>query len=165
MPVVSFTQLPDDARVWIFGTVSPVDDIDAGRMLAEVDAFLLQWKAHGHPLTAARDWRDERFLVIGIDQQSEGASGCSIDGLFRILQGLERAIGSSLVSGGRVFYRDGLQLVHSITRQEFETMAKRLEVGPDTLVFDTTLTTAAAYRTAFEGPVSAGWHATLLPAE
>jgi hypothetical protein len=165
MPVVSFTQLPDDARVWIFGTVSPVDDIDAGRMLAEVDAFLLQWKAHGHPLTAARDWRDERFLVIGVDQQSEGASGCSIDGLFRILQGLERAIGSSLVSGGRVFYRDGLQLVHSITRQEFETMAKRLEVGPDTLVFDTTLTTADAYRTAFEGPVSAGWHATLLPAD
>ena len=143
MPVVSFTQLPDDARVWIFGTVSPVDDIDAGRMLAEVDAFLLPWKAHGHPLTAARDWRDERFLVIGVDQQSEGASGCSIDGLFRILQGLERAIGSSLVSGGRVFYRDGLQLVHSITRQEFETMAKRLEVGPDTLVFDTTLTPAA----------------------
>lgn len=164
MPVVTFEKLPDDARVWVFGTAAPVDEIDAGRMLAEVDAFLLQWKAHGHPLTAAREWRDERFLVIGVDQQTEGASGCSIDGLFRILQGLERAIGTSMVGGGRVYFRDQLRLVHSVTRQEFEAMAKRGEVGADTPVFDITLTTAAAYRTAFEAPVSAGWHATLLPA-
>ena len=97
MPITSFASLPADARVWIFGAAAPVDDTDAVKLLAAVDAYLLQWKAHGHPLTAAREWRDERFLVVGVDQSTEGASGCSIDGLFRTLQGLERAVGSSLV--------------------------------------------------------------------
>jgi hypothetical protein len=162
MPMVRFDTLPDDARVWVFGTDAPVDEVDATRLLAAVDAYLLQWKAHGHPLSCARDWRDERFLVVGVDQRTEGASGCSVDGLFRTLKGLEAGIGTTIVSGGRVYFRDALQLVHSVTRPEFERLAARGEVTRDTPVFDTTVTTAQKYRSAFEQPAGAGWHATLL---
>lgn len=162
MPIVKFEALPDEARVWVFGTAAPVDEIDAAKVLAVADAFLLQWTAHGHPLTGARDWRNERFLTVGVDQSTEGASGCSIDGLFRTLQGLESAIGTSLVGGGRVFFRDALNLVHSVTRQEFERMATRGEVDGTTPVFDITVTTAAAYRSAFEQPAATTWHAGLL---
>ena len=164
MPVTTFDKLPDDARVWVFGAAAPVDEIDAPKILAAVDAFMLQWKAHGHPLTSARDWRDEHFLAVGVDQRTEGASGCSIDGLFRSLKELETAIGSSIVAGGRVFFRGALGFVHCITRQEFEAMSRRGEVNGDTLVFDTTVTTARAYRTLFERPASATWHADLLQA-
>src|SRR5262245_18169653 len=97
MPMVRFDTLPDDASDWVVGAAAPVDEVDAKRLLAAVDGFLLQWKAHGHPLTCAREWRDDRFLVVGVDQSTEGASGCSIDGLFRTLQGLEAGIGTSLV--------------------------------------------------------------------
>ncbi len=163
MPLTDFSKLPDDARIWVFGAAAPVDDVDAPRLLAAVDAFMIPWKAHGHALTSAREWRDDRFLVIGVDQRTEGASGCSIDGLFRALQMLEEAIGTSLVAGGRVYFRDSLGLVHSVTRAEFEAMGKRGEVGPDTPVFDTTLTTAGAYRASFERPARDGWHVDLLP--
>jgi hypothetical protein len=163
MPAVKFDNLPDDARVWVFGAVAPLDEIDAPKLLAAVDAFLLQWNAHGHPLTCARDWRDDHFLVIGVDQRTEGASGCSIDGLFRTLKGLEPAIGTTLLGGGKVFFRDTLGLVHCVARNEFEAMARRREVDATTPVFDTALTDAKTYRSAFERPASAGWHAELLP--
>jgi hypothetical protein len=162
MPMVNFDTLPDDARVWVFGAAAEVDEIDATRLLAAVDSFLFQWKAHGHPLTCAREWRNDRFLVVGVDQRTEGASGCSIDGLFRTLQGLEAAIGTSLVAGGKVFFRDSLQLVHAVSRQEFEGMAARGEVSRDTRVFDTTVTSAGKFRSGFELAAGAGWHATLL---
>lgn len=162
MPFVGFEKLPDDARIWVFGAEAPVDEVDAGRLLAAVDGFLMQWKAHGHPLTCARDWRDDRFLVIGVDQNTEGASGCSIDGLYRTLQGIEKGIGTTIVAGGRVFFRDAHGFVHGLSQDEFAAMARRGEVGPGTLVFDTTVTTAGAYRTAFERPASSSWHATLL---
>ena len=164
MPVVTFDQLPDDARVWVFGAAAPVDDIDAAKLLAAADAFLLRWKAHGHPLTCARAWRDDRFLVVGVDQRTEGASGCSIDGLFRTLKDLETAIGTTLVAGGRVFFRDALGLVHSVSQEEFEAMGRRGEVGGDTTVFDLTITSVGAFRAVFERAASAGWHADLLNA-
>lgn len=162
MPVVNFETLPDDARVWVFGADAPVDDVDAQRLLSAVDAFLMQWKAHGHPLTCARRWTDDRFLVVGVDQSTEGASGCSIDGLYRTLQQLEKAIGTTMIAGGRVFFRDAHRFVHGVTREEFTAMSKRGEVGPSTPVFDTTATTAAAVRGGFERPARDSWQASLL---
>lgn len=163
MPLVDFHSLPPDARVWIFGAAAPVDEVDATKLLAATDAFLLQWNAHGHPLTCAREWRDEHFLVIGVDQRTEGASGCSIDGMFRTLRGLEPAIGTSLVVGGLVFFRDHLGLLHSVARAEFERLAATGAVTSTTPVFDTSVTTAGDYRDRFEGPAGARWHAALLP--
>ncbi|MFI5312038.1 MAG: hypothetical protein ACHQQ3_12435 [Gemmatimonadales bacterium] len=162
MPLVEFASLPDDARVWVFGAAAPVDEVDEKKVLAATDAYLLQWNAHGHPLTCAREWRGERFLVIGVDQRSEGASGCSIDGLFRTLQGLDRAIGTALVGGGLVYFRDALGLVHSVSRAEFERLAATGAVTAVTPVFDTTVTTAGDYRARFERPAGGSWHATLM---
>jgi len=162
MPLTTFDNLPDDSRVWIFGATAPVDEVDSAKLLAAVDAFLVQWQAHGHPLTAARDWRDERFLVIGVDQHTEGASGCSIDGLFRTLQQLEQAIGSSLVGGGVVFFRGPGNLVCALARDDFEALSRRGGADGTTPVFDTTITTAGDYRARFERPAAETWHKTLL---
>jgi hypothetical protein len=164
MPLVPFSEMPDDARVWAFGSAAPVDSIDAAKLLALVDSYLLQWKAHGHPLTCARDWRDERFLVVAVDQRTEGASGCSIDGLFRALRGHEAAVGTSIVAGGLVFFRDALGLVHALARDEFEGLAALGEVTATTPVFDTTVTTAGEYRARFETEAGRSWHLSLLPA-
>ena len=164
MPLTDFASLPGDARVWVFAAAVPLDDVDEKRLLAEVDAYLLQWKAHGHPLTSAREWRDERFLAIGVDQHTEGASGCSIDGLFRTLQGLEKAIGTTLVTGGLVFFRGPGDLVCALSRDEFELLARRGGATTATAVFDTTVTSAEDYRTRFERPAGESWHAGLLPA-
>lgn len=162
MPLVPFESLPDDARVWVFGSDSPLDPPGARRLLADVDAYLAQWNAHGSPLTCARDWRDDRFLAIGVDQSTAGASGCSIDGLFRTLRSLESVIGASLVSGGRVFFRDESGVARSVDRARFGQLAGSGAIGDETAVFDTTVTTAADWRTRFETKVKDSWHRQLI---
>jgi hypothetical protein len=162
MPITTFAALPGDARVWVFAAAAPIDDVDETRLLAAVDGFLLQWKAHGNPLTVAREWRDERFLVVGVDQRTEGASGCSIDGLFRSLKELEKSIGTSLVVGGLVFFRGPGALVCALSRDDFSLLSRQGGVTEATPVFDTTVTTAGEYRAHFERPAATSWHATLL---
>src|SRR5258708_6404279 len=105
MPIVPFDTLPDSARVWVFASDRPLDGDRANELLAAVDEYLATWSAHGVPLRCGREWRDARFLAIGVDITAENASGCSIDGLFRRLQQLEQSLGSRLVGGGRVFFR------------------------------------------------------------
>jgi hypothetical protein len=159
---VPFHQLPDHARVWIFGASSPLAPDAREQLLSLVDRYLDQWKAHGAPLTCARDWRDDRFLAIGVDQSVAGASGCSIDALFHELQSLERAMGTSLVAGGRVFYRDRSGAIQCVDRSDFARLASERQVSADTRVFDSTLTSAADYRTRFEAAAKDAWHAALL---
>lgn len=162
MPKVPFESLPDHARVWVFGLSAPLAADGAAELLRHVDDYLAGWSAHGEPLTCARDWRDGRFLVIGVDQSQAGASGCSIDALFRILQRVERSLGATLLSGGRVFYRDAVGAVQCVDRATYAARAREGLVGADTPVFDTTLTSAGDYRARFERAASASWHAQLV---
>lgn len=161
MPVVPFERLPDDARVWVFAASDPLRGETAARLLAAVDAWLDDWKAHGEPLTCARDWRDDRFLAIGVDQSAAGASGCSVDALFRVFQPLQASLGTSLLGGGRVFWRESSGAVRTLQRDAFADELAAGRVGDDTPVFDTTLTTAREWRTAFERPLRESWHREL----
>jgi len=158
MPIVSFDQLPDSARLWVFASDRELTGDDAGAVLSTVDEFLDAWKAHGVPLVCARDWRDNRFLAIGVDINAENASGCSIDGLFRALQHVERRVGSKLVGGGRAFYRTAAGIETS-PRDQFVDRVKRGEIARTTPVFDTGVNAASAWRTRFEQPADASWTA------
>jgi hypothetical protein len=162
MPTLPISQLSDSARLWVFASDRAVGGGDAERMLGRVDAFLTQWHAHGTPLTSGREWRDDRFLLIAAD--GEGASGCSIDGLFRTLTALGGELGANLVTSGLVFYRDQYGVVRSATRPQFTAAAAEGVITPETPVFDTSLTTLGEARERFERPVSDSWHAALLPA-
>ena len=148
--------------MWIFGSDPALSRDAADQLLADVDNFLALWKAHGAPLTCARDWTHDRFLTIGVDTTQESASGCSIDGLFRTLQGLERTLGARLLAGGRVFYRGDDGRVRAASRDEFVSIAATGQASPDTPVFDTTVTTAGDRRARFETTAAASWVGRLL---
>ena len=164
MPIMPFETLPDDARVWVFGTDRPLDDNAAARLLAEVDRFLTHWHAHGHPLSCARSWRDDRFLTIAVDQRPAGASGCSIAGLYRARRALEGALDARLLGGGEIFYRDANGEVAVASRAEFAELGARGAVTSDTHVFDLAIETLGEWRERFEAPAHAGWHGRLLAA-
>jgi hypothetical protein len=153
MPLIEFDALPDEARVWVFAASDDLTPDRAGVLIGAVDAYLAGWRAHGEPLTSARDWRDGRFLAVGVDQSTAGASGCSIDALFRILHGLQPSLGTTLLGGGRVFYRDRAGQVRVTERAELARLTAAGELGEETPVFDTAVTTAGEYRRRFERPL------------
>lgn len=163
MPRVPFQSLPPSARLWVFGAERPILGSAAQGLLAAVDGHLERWNAHGAPLTCAREWTEDRFLTIGVDQSTAGASGCSIDGLFRLLKSMEGEVGTALVGGGTVYYRDPAGPVVAVTRDEFSELAADGAVRRDTRVFDLTVATVADWKERFETETARSWHAGLLP--
>jgi hypothetical protein len=165
MPVVPFENLPDASRVWIFGSDRPLSEEATTTLLKGIEAHLANWKAHGAPLTVGSQFRDKRFLVVGVDQSTAGATGCSIDGLFRVLQGLEQQLGATMVGGGRVFYRGEAGTVQSASRDEIPALVKSGAITKDTVVFDTSITDLGAFRAGFEKRAKESWIRELMPAE
>jgi hypothetical protein len=133
--------------------------------MSTVDPFLQQWKAHGAELTVGRDWQAGRFLTIAVDQSTSGASGCSIDGLFRALKSLESKLGASMVTSGLIFYKDANGAVQSVDREKFTELGATGQIGPQTRVFDTTVTSLAEWRARFELDLKESWHARLARAK
>lgn len=159
-----FEKLPDSARVWVYGADRSIDGNAEKTLLEQVDNYLTDWKAHGMPLTAGRDWRDNRFLTIAVDQNQAGASGCSIDGLFRTLKSLEQEVGAGIVTSGLIFYRDKQGGIQAVSRDDFGKAGVRGEVDADTQVFDLSVTTLGEWRARFSSRAADSWHSALLPA-
>jgi len=158
MPRVEFDLLPGHARLWVFAAERELAPAEQDRFLATVDAFLEGWQAHRQPLTSARDFRYDRFLLVAVDEQAAGASGCSIDALVREIRQIESALGVTLVDHGPVLYRTD-EGIARVTREEFAGLARSGRVTPDTPVFDNTVTSVDAVRSGrWEGPAASAWH-------
>ena len=164
MLVNKFEELPDTARVWVYGVDTEIDGNSQAALLSEVDAYLRDWTAHGVPLSAGRDWRENRFLTIAVDQEQAGASGCSIDGLFRTLKSLEQRIGAGIITSGLIFFRGRDGRIRSVTRDDFTELGTDGEVDGDTEVFDLSVVTLGEWRARFTSRAADSWHASLLPA-
>jgi hypothetical protein len=165
MPLIRIEDLPDSSRAWVFGSDRALEPSAEELLFHEVDRFLSQWHAHGAPLTVGRDWKYGRFLIVAVDQSTAGASGCSIDGLFRALKSLESRLGASLVTSGLVYFRDPKGKIQAVDRERFVALAAEGKIKPDTQVFDPTVTTMGELRARFELPAAKSWHAGLLPAK
>jgi hypothetical protein len=158
MPRVPFEVLPDRGRLWVFPASRRLAGGEGSQLLSGVDEFLDVWAAHGRPLTSGRLWVDERFLLIGVDVDLEPPSGCSIDALFHRISASAAALGIALHDHSGVLYRDG-HGVRGVSRDAFRALAEDGEVGPETVVFDTTLTRIGDYRVrGLEGPAVGSWH-------
>ncbi|MEO8577838.1 MAG: hypothetical protein ABI556_14100 [Gemmatimonadales bacterium] len=162
MPKVDFNALPDTARVWVYGAERELGESGEKQLLSAVDSFLDQWKAHGTPLSSSRDWCEGRFLTVAVDQEQAGASGCSIDGLFRNLKSLEGELGAQLVPSGLVYYRARDGNVRAVSRDEFSETAARGEIDDDTEVFDLSVTSLAEWKGRFKSKAGESWHKSLM---
>ena len=158
MPMIPFEVLPDESRLWVFAVERTLVEADQENFLSAVDRFLETWAAHGVPLTCGRDFRRGRFLLVAVDETTAPPSGCSIDAMVGVLKDQERRLGLRILDNTPVwFVADGE--VQRISRPEFSRLAEEGAVGPDTVVFDNTVTRLKDVRAGrWEGPARESWH-------
>ncbi len=162
MPLTGFTDLPDDARLWVFPADRALDAAESERLLTALDEFLRDWAAHGKGLVVGRSWEHQQFLLVGVDEAATGASGCSVDSLVRQLRQLEQELGVRLTDYGPVWYREGRR-INSTSRADFGKLAQRGVVGPDTVVFDNSIASVGALRQGkWELPAADSWQESLI---
>ncbi len=126
-----------------------------------LDEFLTQWTAHGADLKAGFEIRYKRFIIIGLDQSLNGASGCSIDASVRFIQHLEQKFEVDLLDKMNVSYKQG-EFVAYKPLKDFKKMAKARSVSKNTIVFNNLVATKQEYLEHWEVPASESWHSRFM---
>jgi hypothetical protein len=158
MPLVAFEELPDESRLWVFGIDRALGQQEQKMFLQAVDQFLETWVSHGAPLRSGRDWRRSHFLLIAVDDSSMPPSGCSIDAMIRVLKVQEDALGVEILDNSPVWFLDEGE-IRRLSRKDFGNLARNGVVGPDTVVFDNTVTCLKEERSGcWERPAGESWH-------
>jgi len=105
--IVPFDTLPNDARIWIYPAHRSFSEAEQAEVQDALTQFLSQWTAHSQDLEAGFELRYNRFIVIGVNQYSAQASGCSIDSSVRVIREIEVKLNINLLDSGKVAYLEG----------------------------------------------------------
>ena len=160
---MSISALPDSTRVWVFGAIQPLTDPQLQAIDADLTGFVRTWAAHGSQLMAAHTLEENTFIIVGVDENVRGASGCSIDAMVRHLAELEAALDVTLLDGARIWYRTHTGDIVSCERTEFKDRSQQGQIDAATRVFDPTIQNLGELRRgAFERAAGDSWHGRLL---
>ena len=86
---VPFESQPKSARVWIYQADRALNDQEYKLIEKNAMAFCEQWAAHGVGLKSSFKILHHRFLILAVDEQTNMASGCSIDSSVNFVRSLE----------------------------------------------------------------------------
>ena len=159
--IVDFNTLPEESRVWIYQANRSFTEIEIEELKSKLEVFLENWTAHGGELQAGYNILYKRFIVIGLNQQSNKATGCSIDASVHFIQHLEKEYNVDLLDKMNVSYKQGEFIAYK-TLTDFRKMAKDRAVSKNTIVFNNLVATKAEFDENWEVSASESWHSRFL---
>lgn len=159
--LVDFKSLPGTSRIWIYQSNRSFSEPELEELKSLLDSFLTQWTVHGSDLRAGYDIPYRRFIVIGLDQSLNSASGCSIDASVHFIQSLEQKFQVDLLDKMNVSYKQG-DFVAYKDLKDFKKMAKQRAVSKNTIVFNNLVNTKQEYLESWEVPASDSWHSRFM---
>src|SRR5690348_8895909 len=80
----------DDSKVWIFQGNRPFTEKEQKEIDEQLYQFYAQWTAHGAPVKGWAKLLFGQFIVVMADETSTGVTGCSTDGMVRVIKSLEK---------------------------------------------------------------------------
>jgi hypothetical protein len=148
--LADFHGLPEESRIWLYACEKALTQSQQDYILNIISEELKGWNAHQHPLTAGVTILENHFIVVGLDENKNGASGCSIDTLQKTIQKIEKELNFSLMNRLNVFCKIEDEIL-CIPSFKLGSLADK-----DTLFYDLTILTKIDLNTYLK-PISEGW--------
>ena len=155
--LVSFDKLPLNSRVWVYSSNRKFIQKEIISIRKDLENFLSNWTSHNQNLETGFELRYDRFIIIAVNQETNNASGCSIDNCFRFIKKLENKYEVDLLDKMNVIYKQDKHLYHK-KLNEFISMYKNNLVSLNTIVFNNLVNTVGEYKLKWEVPVKESWH-------
>jgi len=159
--LVNFKSLPEESRVWIYQANRTFTDEEISEIKEKLNIFINNWTAHGSDLQSGYTIRYKRFIIIGLNQNLNKATGCSIDASVHFIQQLEKDYRVDLMDKMNVSYKQG-EFVAYKTLSDFKKMAKEKAVSKKTIVFNNLVANISEFNEHWEVPLSESWHSRFV---
>ncbi|MEO6302909.1 MAG: hypothetical protein ABIP51_07035 [Bacteroidia bacterium] len=128
------------SRVWTYIISKKLSNDELNSLLETGNAFVKGWTAHEQQLTASFEIFKERIIVVKVNEDVTGASGCSIDKLTRFIKETEKQFIIELLNRLLVAYKNGdaIEITHSSKIKEL--LAQHI-ISENTVVYNTSVLT------------------------
>ncbi|APY12588.1 ABC transporter ATPase [Seonamhaeicola sp. S2-3] len=159
--LVDFNTLPEESKVWIYQANRSFTEEEIAEISSKLETFIENWTAHGADLHSGFQIKYKRFIIIGLNQNLNAATGCSIDASVHFIQQLEQEYNVDLMDKMNVSYKQGEFIAYK-SLADFKKMAKDRAISKNTIVFNNLVNNIAEFKENWEVPASESWHSRFL---
>ena len=128
------------SRVWAYIISKQLSKAELNALTEAGNAFVKGWTAHEQQLTASFEIFKEKIIVVKVNEDITGASGCSIDKLTRFIKETEKQFNIELLNRLLVAYKieNGVEIVHS---SKIKELLSQNIISENTIVYNTSVLT------------------------
>lgn len=163
MSLETFESLPDEARLWIYGTNRRLSSGEQSELLDTLDDFFSEWMSHGRPVEGRAVVLEDRFLLVAAAVEEGEISGCGIDSSTQVIDEVADTLEIDWVPALTIFYRHPSGEIRGVSRPEFRKLVEDGVVSRTTGVIDLSLESLGDLREqGFERPAGESWHALVF---
>ena len=139
-------------RVWVYQSNRRLTDQEAASIQQQLEEFISNWAAHGTPLKAAGEVRENLFVILRVDEKHLEASGCSIDASVRVIRKMEEQFGLDLFDRQLIAWQEGaeVQMGHF---QQLPELYREGRISDDTLMVNKLDTRMADFEQQWKKPL------------
>lgn len=160
---VDFEGLPSESRIWIFQSNREFSEIERKGIDNQLRLFVNTWQRHGEDLQASFTVKYNQFIILGVNENVNGVSGCSIDSSVRSIKLLEDEFGFELLNKLNVAFKVG-ENINTVSLAEFQNFVKEDKINEETIVFNNMITEKEDLDSNWEIPANKSWHNRFLKA-
>jgi hypothetical protein len=159
--MTQFNTFPPTSRIWIYQSNQPIPTEKTVELTAHIQQFTQQWTAHNQALRAYGELRDQRFIILMVDESQAGASGCSIDKSVHFVKHLEQAFGLNLFDRMTFTYQENGE-IKAAPREEFAQLFAEGIINEETLVFDNLVKNKEEFEKSWVKKLGESWHKRMV---
>ena len=159
--LVSFNEICDSSRIWIFQSDLKIENNKIELIKNELEKFLVQWSSHGKELKSSFEIKYNLFIIIAVDGSVNNASGCSIDTLTNFIFDIQSKTDLNFFNRLAIAYKlNDKTCINSMSK--IKEMIKTNEFFSDTIVYNNLVKTKKEYIDAWETLAINSWHKNLF---
>ncbi|MBP8793684.1 MAG: ABC transporter ATPase [Lutibacter sp.] len=158
---VNFESLANSSKVWIYQSNREFSSHEGEIIKDKIESFVANWNRHGDDLNASYKIVYNQFIVLAVDEDSEGISGCSIDSSVNLIKQLEKEFDIDLTNRLNISFKDG-ETINVVNMGDFQKYVQQGKVTAETIVFNNMVTTKGDFESNWEVSVANSWHKRYL---
>ena len=149
-------------RVWIYQANRFLTAAEVSEISDLAQSFVSSWTAHGSALAGKATVAENLFLILEVDEEVTGVTGCSIDKSVHFIKAIGEKFGLDFFDRMRVAYIDVEGKLRIASRDEFQTLVNTNTVNVNTLVYNNLIQKSEELSTNWKIPFSQSWHSRIL---
>jgi len=146
----------NESRLWVYQSSRPFSEKEEAEINEQLYHFYSQWQTHGQAVKGWAKLLYKQFVVVMADETGTNVSGCSTDGMVRVIKSMERQYKANFFERMTITFlvNDKAQML------PFDQIQYAIDKGyihKDTLVFNNIVNTKGELLEKWLVPLNKSW--------